>query len=275
LQPLVAAGEIPVLGGFIASSVAGATTTLGRGGSDYTATLVGAALAAREVQLWTDVPGVLTADPRLVSAACTIPQLSYAEAAALASFGVKVLHAKTVQPLIRPRIPLRICNSHAPEQAGTLICAERKISAPIIKTIIHKSGAFKLTVNAANGFRRNGTRRTLADLLARYCPTVTAINVSANKMSVLLDDANLVNTLHAELDRLGPVVIEQQQAFVGLVGEGLSARTDMAAYVCQVLQGLMVAPITQRGRGVNLMFAVAGDCVANVVRRLHSTFFEG
>jgi aspartate kinase len=118
LMPIIEVGEIPVLGGFIAASGDGVTTTLGRGGSDYTATLISASPAAREVQIRTDVSGVLTADPRLVKEARTIKTLSYAEASALAGFGVKRLHAKTFQPLIQHRIPLRICNSYAPEQAG-------------------------------------------------------------------------------------------------------------------------------------------------------------
>src|SRR2546430_9271684 len=110
---------IPVLGGYIGASAAGVTTTLGRGGSDYTAALVGAALGAGEIQIWTDVSGVQTADPRVVRGARTIPSLSYAEAAELAYFGAKVLHPKTIQPAKDRGIPVRICNSRAPGDAGT------------------------------------------------------------------------------------------------------------------------------------------------------------
>ena len=117
---------IPVVGGFIGSTKEGATTTLGRGGSDYSAALIGAALDAREIQIWTDVSGVLTADPRVVAAARTIPVLSYQEAAELAYFGAKVLHPKTIQPAVDKAIPVRVCNSRAPENAGTLIVAEAK-----------------------------------------------------------------------------------------------------------------------------------------------------
>src|SRR5260370_1235064 len=121
LGPLIEVGEIPVVGGFIASTAKGATTTLGRGGSDYSAAIIGAALDAREIQIWTDVSGVLTADPRVVTNARTIPVLSYQEAAELAYFGAKVLHPKTIHPAMDRKIPLRVWNSRAPDEAGTLI----------------------------------------------------------------------------------------------------------------------------------------------------------
>ena len=129
------------MAGFIAASEGGAVTTLGRGGSDYTATLVGAALGAREVQIWTDVAGVLTADPHIVKGARTIPWLSYAEAATLAFFGAKVLHPKTIEPLVGQRIPLRVCNSRAPEEPGTLVCAGADSSPHTDKAITHQLGA--------------------------------------------------------------------------------------------------------------------------------------
>jgi len=124
VRPLLASAKVPVLGGFIGSTTSGVTTTLGRGGSDYTAALAGAALGAREIQIWTDVSGVLTADPRIVSEARTIPLLSYQEAAELAYFGAKVLHPKTIQPAIDKSIPVRVCNSRAPHEAATIIVSE-------------------------------------------------------------------------------------------------------------------------------------------------------
>jgi aspartate kinase len=124
LQPLIDVEEIPILGGFIAGSRGGETTTLGRGGSDYSAALAGAALKAREIQIWTDVTGVLTTDPRLVPEARTLPVLSYEEASELAYFGAKVLHPKTIQPAVDYRIPVRVCNSHAPAEKGTMVLAE-------------------------------------------------------------------------------------------------------------------------------------------------------
>src|SRR5438132_6579559 len=130
LVPLLDAGMIPVLGGYIGASAAGVTTTLGRGGSDYTAALVGAALGAGEIQIWTDVSGVQTADPRVVTGARTIPSLSYAEAAELAYFGAKVLHPKTIQPAKGRGIPVRICNSRAPDDPGALVSGAADVWPP-------------------------------------------------------------------------------------------------------------------------------------------------
>lgn len=141
LRPFLETSVVPVLGGFIGATTDGATTTLGRGGSDYTAALLGAALGAREIQIWTDVTGVLTADPRVVPEAQTVERLSYSEAAELAYFGAKVLHPKTIQPAIESSIPVRICNSHAPGERGTLVGPETETSPRTVKAIAHKSGS--------------------------------------------------------------------------------------------------------------------------------------
>ncbi len=140
LRPLVQNGVVPVLGGFIAATLKGVTTTLGRGGSDYTAALIGAVLNVDEIQIWTDVTGVLTADPRVVPNAQTIDRLSYSEAAELAYFGAKVLHPKTIQPAIENSIPVRICNSRLPHERGTLVGPETETSPRAIKAIAHKTG---------------------------------------------------------------------------------------------------------------------------------------
>src|SRR5690606_6124140 len=137
LAPHLQEGRIPVLGGFIGSTMQGATTTLGRGGSDFSGALVGAALNAAEVQIWTDVNGFLTADPRVVPEARTIAHLSYAEAAELAFFGAKVLHPRTIAPAVELGLPVRICNSREPEAAGTRIDSHREVSAQGIKAIAH------------------------------------------------------------------------------------------------------------------------------------------
>ena len=137
LLPLVGRKLIPVLGGFIGSTLDNVTTTLGRGSSDYSATLIGAAVHAREIEIWTDVDGIQTADPRLVQATRTVPHVSYAEAAQLAKLGARVMHPKMIEPVIARRIPIRIRNSHAPHQPGTLISAESHPNGTF-KAIAHK-----------------------------------------------------------------------------------------------------------------------------------------
>src|SRR5205807_3923821 len=164
LTPLLDDGLVPVLGGYIAATADGITTTLGRGGSDYSAALIGAALDAREIQIWTDVSGVLTADPRVVPTAQTIPLLSYQEAAELAYFGAKVLHPKTIQPAVDQAIPVRVCNSRAPENAGTLIVSESEATPQTIKAIAHKDGITTVQVTSARMLGAYGFLRALFEV---------------------------------------------------------------------------------------------------------------
>ena len=138
LLPLLDKGQIPVLGGFIGATIDGVTTTMGRGSSDFSATLIGAALRAREIEIWTDVDGIQTADPRLVQSTRTVPHISYGEATQLAQLGARVMHARMIEPVIADRIPIRILNSYAPQQPGTLISAEPSNSNVAVKAIAHK-----------------------------------------------------------------------------------------------------------------------------------------
>jgi aspartate kinase len=164
LLPVLEAKEIPVLGGFIASSTSGETTTLGPNSSDYTAALVGAALAAQEIQIWSDVTGVLTADPRIVRTAHTIARLSYAEASELAYFGAKVLHPLAIQAVSEQNIPVRICNSRAPEADGTLVCAETEAASGTIKAIAHKTGITTVLITSARMVGAHGFMRALFEI---------------------------------------------------------------------------------------------------------------
>ena len=149
LEPLINAGEIPILGGFIAANRGGETTTLGRGGSDYSAALVAAALRAGELQIWTDVTGVMTCDPRICSEARTIPVLSYEEAAELAYFGAKVLHPKTIKPAVDDAIPVRVCNTFEPDDIGTMVLGDSEEAPNKIKSIAHKKKITILRITSA------------------------------------------------------------------------------------------------------------------------------
>lgn len=137
LASFIAARQVPVLGGFLGATATGVTTTLGRGSSDFSATLLGAALRASEIQIWTDVDGVQTADPNVVTTTRTVPTISYQEATQLAVLGARVMHAKMIEPVVADNIPIRIRNSRAPEQRGTLICAASGRPAGLVKAIAH------------------------------------------------------------------------------------------------------------------------------------------
>src|SRR5258708_2818748 len=178
LMPLLESSRIPVLGGFIGSTDKGVTTTLGRGGSDYSAAIVGAALEAREIQIWTDVSGVLTADPRIVNKARTIPVLSYQEAAELAYFGAKVLHPTTIQPAIDRRIPLRVCNSRAPDGPSTLIVAESAPPPQTVTAIAHKHGITTGQVSSARMLGAYAFLRALFEVFDRYHTAVDVATTS-------------------------------------------------------------------------------------------------
>jgi len=218
---LIEASEIPVLGGFIGSTARGVTTTLGRGGSDYSAAIIGAALDAREIQIWTDVSGVLTADPRVVKDARTIPVLSYQEAAELAYFGAKVLHPKTIQPAIDKSIPVRVCNSRAPEQAGTLIVAETEAAPQTVKAIAHKRGITTVQITSARMLGAYGFLRALFEVFDRHRIAVDVVTTSEVSVSLSIDDVSALPAIIPELEELGTVEIEARRTIISIVGEGL------------------------------------------------------
>jgi aspartate kinase len=274
LEPLLAASEIPVLGGFIGSSASGATTTLGRGGSDYTAALIGASLAAREIQIWTDVSGVLTADPRLVKAARTIPRLTYAEAAELAYFGAKVLHPKTIQPAIEQRIPVRICNSHAPEDAGTLVSTETERLPHTVKAIAHKTGSPIIQIISARMLGAYGFLHAIFEIFNRHRTVIDVVTTSEVSVSLSLDDTTALPAIIEELKRLGDVQVERPSAIICVVGEGLRNTAGIATRVFSCLSDINVSLISQGASSINLTLAVAEEDLPEAINRLHAVFFE-
>ncbi len=275
LLPIIKAGKIPVLGGFIASSLKGATTTLGRGGSDYTAALVGAILNAREIEIWTDVTGVLTADPRIVREARTIPRLSYSEAAELAYFGAKVLHPKTIQPAVERRIPVRICNSRAPEEDGTLVCSQREAAPLTVKAIAHKTNITVVQITSGRMLGAYGFLHAIFEIFDRHRTAVDVVTTSEVSVSLSLDDATTLPLIIPELQKLGTVETEERRAIVCVVGEGLRATPGIAALVFNAIGDINVSLVSLGASSVNLTFAVDDEHAAEVVARLHHQFFEG
>jgi aspartate kinase len=273
VQPLIEESIIPVLGGFIGSTLDGETTTLGRGGSDYTAALLGAALSAREIQIWTDVSGVLTADPRVEHRASTIPRLSYAEAAELAYFGAKVLHPKTIQPAVENGIPLRICNSRAPETLCTLVGAESETSPQTVKAIAHKTGITTLQITSARMLGAYGFLRALFEIFDRHRTAVDVVTTSEVSVSLSLDDAAALPSIVEELERLGSVRVEKDQAIICVVGEGLRSTPGIAARIFSTINDINVSLISQGASRINLTFAIEEERVAEAVTRLHEAFF--
>jgi aspartate kinase len=274
LGPLLDAGVTPVLGGFIASSAGGVTTTLGRGGSDYTAALVGAALGVDEIQIWTDVSGVLTADPRVVPDARSVARMSYAEAAELAYFGAKVLHPRTIEPAMARRIPVRIANSRRPEDPGTTVTAVAEPSPGAVKAIAHKTGITVLNVASTRMLGAYGFLEALFDVFARHRADVDVVATSEVSVSLTLDDTSALPAILEDLRPLGEVTLEPHRAIVCVVGEGLRVTPGVAARVFGTIADINVFLISFGASRVNLTFVVEEGRVHETVRRLHAALIE-
>ena len=274
LRPLLESGVVPVLGGFIAATPDGVTTTLGRGGSDYTAALIGAALNVDEIQIWTDVTGVLTADPRVVPNAQTIARLSYSEAAELAYFGAKVLHPKTIQPAIENSIPVRICNSRLPHEPGTLVGPQSDTSRRTIKAIAHKTGVTIVQITSARMLGAYGFLRALFEVFERHRTVVDVVATSEVSVSLSLDEVNALPAIVEELQQLGTVGIEKGRAIICVVGEGLRGTPGIAGRVFGTINDITVSLISQGASSINFTFVIGEEHVKDTVIRLHEEFFN-
>ena len=274
LRPLLDRGVVPVLGGFIGATLQGVTTTLGRGGSDYTAALIGAALSVAEIQIWTDVTGVLTADPRVVPEAQTIDRLSYGEAAELAYFGAKVLHPKTIQPAIENSILVRICNSRLPQARGTLVGPQSETPSRTIKAIAHKPGVTVVQITSARMLGAYGFLRALFEVFERHRTVVDVVTTSEVSVSLSLDEASALPAIVEELQQLGTVGIEKGRAIICVVGEGLRGTPGIAGRVFGTISDINVSLISQGTSSINFTFVVEEEHVKDAVTRLHEEFFS-
>jgi aspartate kinase len=273
LEPMVAGGEVPILGGFIGANRGGETTTLGRGGSDYSAALYAAALGARELQIWTDVTGVMTCDPRICREARTIPVLSYEEAAELAYFGAKVLHPKTIKPAVDSAIPVRVCNTFEPDETGTMVLADSPEAENTIKSIAHKKDITILRISSARMLGSYGFMSAVFQVFERFRTVIDVVSTSEVSIALTLDDAAEVERIVAELERLGDVEVDPGYAVICVVGEGLRASTGLASSVFSAISDINVALISHGASSVNLTFVIKEEFAPDVIRRLHSEFF--
>lgn len=271
ILPLLRAGHVVVLGGFIGRSRNGITTTLGRGGSDYTASLLGAALHAEAIEIWTDVDGMLTADPRVVKDARPIERIRFDEAAELASFGAKVLHPNTIAPAVRAGIPVYVLNSTRANETGTMITFDaprRPVTA-----IAGKSGVTIVKVRSARMLLAHGILRRIFDVFERYEVSVDVVSTSEVSVSVTVDDDSRLDDLVVELATLGDVSVERDRGIVAVVGAGLSDDSDAMARALRCLHGRSLHMLSLSSTGINLTAVLDGDAVGDAVRALHSEFF--
>ena len=273
IMPMVRAGSIPVMGGFIGSAQGtGVTTTLGRGGSDYSASLVGAALQAEAIEIWTDVDGMLTADPRVVPDARLIERIGFDEASELAAFGAKVLHPNTIAPAVMRGIPVWVLNSARPEGTGTLITFDsprRPVTA-----IAGKSGVTLLKVRSPRMLLTEGFMRTLFEVFERHHTSVDVVATSEVSVSVTIDDASRLEALVIDLRSLGDVTMERNRGIVSIVGNGLSDGGSAMATALSAIGELRVHMLSLSSSGINLTVVVDGEQVNPAMQRLHRAFFS-
>ena len=271
LAPLARDGRVPVLGGFIGSTPRHVTTTLGRGGSDYSAALIGAALQAEAIEIWTDVDGMLTADPRVVDGARLLERVGFDEASELASFGAKVLHPMTIYPAVRLGIPVLVLNSRRPEGKGTLITFEsprRPVTA-----IAGKSGVTLIRLRTPRMLLTEGFLRTTFDVFHRHRASIDVVATSEVSVSLTIDDPSRLDALLPDLRELGDVAIERSRGIIAVVGAELSAGGEHMARALRALQDTRIHMLSLSATGINLTIVVDGEAVTPVMRRLHDEFF--
>src|SRR5262249_20043348 len=206
-RPHLNAGRVVVMGGFIGSTLSGLTTTLGRGGSDYSAAVAGAALKADEIQIWTDVDGMMTADPRIVHRAWKVSEISFDEASELAYFGAKVLHPLTVLPAVEKNIPVYILNSRNAKGTGTRITRSARPCKNLIKSIACKRGITIVTVSSSRMLMAHGFLRALFEVIDRHHTSVDMVATSEVSVSLTLDDTSSLRSIVEELKQLGDVEV--------------------------------------------------------------------
>jgi aspartate kinase len=276
LRPLAEAGKIPVTQGFIGATATGVPTTLGRGGSDFTAALLGAALDATRVEIWTDVDGLMTADPRIVPSARTLKAASYEEAAELATFGAKILHPATALPLVRAGIPIVILNSKRPQGTGTTVGPEsvvERVGDSPIRSISWKQGITVINIRAPRMLGAYGFLRTLFEIFERHETVVDVLASGEVSVSLTIEDRSRLDSLVRDLADLGEVWIEEGRAIVAVVGIGLRNTPGLAARVFNAVWPANVEVISQGSSSINMTFVVREEDGPDVVRRLHREFF--
>ncbi len=274
LAPLLAAGQLPVTQGFIGATEAGTPTVLGRGGSDFSAALLGAALGATRVEIWTDVSGLMTADPRIVPEALVLGEATYDESAELAAFGAKVLHPATQLPLVEAGIPIVIRNTFAPEAPGTRIIAETEYDATVpIRSISFKRGIAVMQVRAARMLGAFGFLRQIFEVFERHEIVVDVLATSEVSVSLTVDPSPRLAAVMSDLGAIGEVTLREGRGLVAVVGRGIRDTPGIAARVYQAIADVNVEMISLGASASNLTFIVREEDGPRVVRALHREFF--
>ncbi|MBZ0187252.1 MAG: aspartate kinase, partial [Candidatus Obscuribacterales bacterium] len=272
VMPEVAAGRVVVTQGFIGATSEGVTTTLGRGGSDYSAAIIGVACDAKEIQIWTDVDGMLTADPRVVPDATIIEQVTFNEASELAYFGAKVLHPLTIKPAIENAIPVRILNSMKPQGKGTVITAQAEQEGAIC-AIASKKGITALFISSLSMLGTHGYLARVFSIFDRFKTPIDLISTSEVSVSLTIDNTENLESLVEALADLADVSVMQSVAIVSVVGRQFREKTGIAGSVFDALKDTNILMISGGASNINLSFLVAEKDADQAVIKLHDRFF--
>ena len=280
IRPLLDGGTTVVTQGYIGATGDGRTTTLGRGGSDFSAALLGSWLNDDSIQIWTDVDGVMTCDPRMVPEARSIRVMTFSEAAELAYLGAKVLHPDTIAPALEKNIPVYVLNSLHPDAKGTIITNDpERLSGMsyegLVKSIAVKKGQCIINVRSNRMFGRHGFMKELFDVYARYGVSVEMIATSEVSVSLTVDDKSFNDELIAELKSLGEVDIEHGVATISVVGDNLRMSRGVAGRIFSALKDVNLRMISQGASEINVGIVVEEAEVVTAVNNLHREFFSG
>jgi aspartate kinase len=271
--PMVEAGQTPVMGGFIGATADGITTTLGRGGSDFTAALVGGGLHAGAIEIWTDVDGIMTTDPRICPDALRVKTISFEEAAELAYFGAKVLHPATILPAVQKSIPVWVLNSRNAENEGTKITAMAPPCASPFKSIAAKKRLTIIDVVASRMLMSHGYLKAVFEIFDKYHCAIDMVSTSEVSISVTVDSNERLPEICAELSKIADVKLEGHKALICMVGEDIRGRSGMSGRVFSAIKHVNVRMISQGASEINMSFMIEESDVEEAVRSLHAEFF--
>ena len=271
--PLIEAGQTPVMGGFIGSNAEGITTTLGRGGSDYTAALVGGGMHAGAIEIWTDVNGIMTTDPRICPDALRVKTISFEEAAELAYFGAKVLHPATILPAVQKSIPVWVLNSRNAENEGTKITAMATKCASPFKSIAAKKRLTIIDIVASRMLMSHGYLKAVFDVFDKYKCAIDMVSTSEVSISLSVDSNQQLPEICAELAKIADVKMEGHKALVCLVGEDIRGHNGIAGRVFSAVSHVNLRMISQGASEINMSFMIDEEDVEEAVRSLHRVFF--
>jgi aspartate kinase len=274
LRPLVNASKVPVMGGFIGANEAGITTTLGRGGSDFTGALIGGALRADAIEIWTDVDGIMTADPRVCPDALRVKVISFEEAAEMAYFGAKVLHPATILPAVRKNIPVLVLNSRNPANEGTRIISLAPHCKSPFKSIAVKKKLSIIDLVASRMLMTHGYLKEIFTVFDKHQCPVDMVSTSEVSVSLTVDSNDKLPAIAADLGRLADVKYEGKKALICLVGEDIRGQNGMASQVFSAVKHINVRMISQGASEINMSFMIEEEDADEAVRSLHAAFFQ-